>query len=166
MARTPAAAASADVHAVAAAVLAALAALTVLNALVRRALEQARGGEKAVGPHLGTRVPLRALVPGNASLHRRASSEARSRERSRRGLSFDSPTGDERGGVATPAIPSAIAFAGETSVPEKPKSAENVRDAESFALAGRTKTPGEWASTPSPETCDASASDRDWRARM
>ena len=37
MARTPAAAASADVHAVAAAVLAALAALTVLNALVRRA---------------------------------------------------------------------------------------------------------------------------------
>ena len=38
MARTPAAAASADVHAVAAAVLAALAALTVLNALVRRAL--------------------------------------------------------------------------------------------------------------------------------
>jgi cytochrome P450 len=38
MARTPAAAASADVHAVATAVLAALAALTVLNALVRRAL--------------------------------------------------------------------------------------------------------------------------------
>ena len=79
------------------------------DALVRRALEQARGGEKGVGPaHLATRAPLRALVPGNASLHRRAE-EASVRERARRGLSFDT-RGDTRGGTATPATPS-VAFA-------------------------------------------------------
>ena len=73
------------------------------DALVRRALEQARGGEfslkKGVDPaHLATRAPLRALVPGNASLHRRAE-EASVRERARRGLSFD--TRGDGGGTAT-----------------------------------------------------------------
>ena len=75
------------------------------DALVRRALEQARGGEfslkKGVDPaHPAAVAPLRALVPGNASLHRRAE-EASVRERARRGLSFD--TRGDGGGTATPA---------------------------------------------------------------
>ena len=95
------------------------------DALVRRALEQARGGEKGVGPaHLATRAPLRALVPGNASLHRRAE-EASVRERARRGLSFDT-RGDTRGGTATPATPEGVAFASEprpSFVKRSPRSA-------------------------------------------
>ena len=58
---------------------------------------------------LATRAPLRALVPGNASLHRRAE-EASVRERARRGLSFD--TRGDGGGTATPATPS-VACASE-----------------------------------------------------
>ena len=95
------------------------------DALVRRALEQARGGEKVVGPaHLATRAPLRALVPGNASLHRRAE-EASVRERARRGLSFDT-RGDPVGGTATPATTPSVAFASEprpSFVKRSPRSA-------------------------------------------
>lgn len=95
------------------------------DALVRRALEQARGGEKGVGPaHLATRAPLRALVPGNASLHRRAE-EASVRERARRGLSFDT-RGDPVGGTATPATTPSVAFASEprpSFVKRSPRSA-------------------------------------------
>lgn len=66
--------------------------------LVRRALERARGGlVKAVGSaHLATeitpRIPLKALVPGNAGLHRGVAEHRAGlvRERSiSRGLSFD-----------------------------------------------------------------------------
>ena len=64
--------------------------------LVRRALERARVDVKAVGSaHLATeitpRIPLKALVPGNAGLHRGvAEHRASVRERSiSRGLSFD-----------------------------------------------------------------------------
>jgi hypothetical protein len=66
--------------------------------LVRNALERARGGlVKAVGSaHLATeitpRIPLKALVPGNAGLHRGVAEHRAGlvRERSiSRGLSFD-----------------------------------------------------------------------------
>lgn len=101
------------------------------DALVRRALEQARGGEnslkKGVDPaHLATRAPLRALVPGNASLHRRAE-EASVRERARRGLSFDT-RGDTRGGTATPATPS-VAFASEPNAFVKRRREANAAEA-------------------------------------
>ena len=101
------------------------------DALVRRALEQARGGEKSltkgVDPaHLATRAPLRALVPGNASLHRRAE-EASVRERARRGLSFDT-RGDTRGGTATPATPS-VAFASEPNAFVKRRREANAAEA-------------------------------------
>jgi hypothetical protein len=65
--------------------------------LVRRALERARVDVKAVGSaHLATeitpRIPLKALVPGNAGLHRGVAEHRAGlvRERSiSRGLSFD-----------------------------------------------------------------------------
>jgi len=117
------------------------------DALVRRALEQARGGEKGVGPaHLATRAPLRALVPGNASLHRRAE-EASVRERARRGLSFDT-RGEPVGGTATPATPS-VAFAFSEPRPSFVK-----RDAKREANAA------EAAPKPSPPRTPASRENR------
>jgi hypothetical protein len=123
------------------------------DALVRRALEQARGGEKGadVGPaHLATRAPLRALVPGNASLHRRAE-EASVRERARLGLSFVH-TREDGGGTATPATPAtpSVAFASEP----RP-----------FAKRSRRETnAAETAPKPSPPRTPASRENRGFTA--
>ena len=123
------------------------------DALVRRALEQARGGEKGsdVGPaHLATRAPLRALVPGNASLHRRAE-EASDRERARRGFSFVHTRGDGAG-TATPATPS-VAFASEPRPFVKPRREANAAEFAPKPSPPRTPASRENRATASANGC-------------
>ena len=112
--------------------------------LVRRALERARVDVKAVGSaRLATttpRIPLRALVPGNAGLHRGVSEERASalvRERSRRGVSFD-----DVDSVMTPATVSASA---EASAPTRTPTAERFVGTPSDASSAWSAESNAWS---------------------
>ena len=112
--------------------------------LVRRELERARVDVKAVGSaRLATttpRTPLRALVPGNASLHRGVSEERASalvRERSRRGVSFD-----DVDSVMTPATVSASA---EASAPTRTPTAERFVGTPSDASSAWSAESNAWS---------------------
>ena len=112
--------------------------------LVRRALERARVDVKAVGSaRLATttpRIPLRALVPGNAGLHRGVSEERASalvRDRSRRGVSFDD--------FDSAMTPTTVSASAEASAPTRTPTAERFVGTPSDASSAWSAESNAWS---------------------